>query len=361
MSNIIIGQALSLAITLKVGGRAVSLPADSVVSAQLVAEDGDTTIGPAYPVLPTALGANFANGLVIVEVPASVTATLLAGTVYMLVTAAIGSDDQTWRFPLTVGSDTPEKSALFVRNVDLPKLRGGHLAACAPINASKLSDDYLWDAMVAGENMVQRELSVFLEPTEVFPISKPTPDEIAELNGRPFVVEPGYDVPPDFFSVQKWGALQLRQSLVTEIKRVVVAYPSVPTPIFTVPPEWIFFDAKGGILNIVPGSSSGLSAPLSVFTMQAMAAGYTVPHMLRVRYTAGLTKTHPLYASVRDLALRGAVLRLLHNSFLPQSASVSADGLSQSKSFDVSKYEEQLMSELYSLKQRLKGIVWGVV
>lgn len=358
--SIIVGKAATLTLTLKVAGQVVALPPSAVVTAMLLV--GDTPVTPSVPLSPTAIGANWSAGVVVVEFSAGQTAVLEPGTVTLRVNAAIGDDDQSWSVPIPVSAGGVQRSALFVRDADLPAFRSGRLAAlCGTINTACLSDDYLWELMLEAESAMARDLAVKLQPTEFFPVVGPTPQELAEIGDRPWEIEPGYDCPPNFFSTAQWGITKLRQKLLISIQRVQVVYPSQPTPVFTVPDTWILTDRRGSILQIVPGSSDGLSAPLSVFTLQSMAAGYTVPQMLRVRYTAGLTPDHELYPAVRGLTLRAAAVRVLQNSFIPQSGSISADGLSQSRSMDVSKYQEAIDAEVALLRDRLKGPVWSVL
>ncbi len=354
------GSASTLTVTLKVGGSAVSLPTAAVLEAALYIDNVAAT--PVVNPSPAASGADWAAGVVVVEFSAADTASLVPGTAILTISATIGTDDMDWNFPVTVDEEADGKSALFSRSADLPSFRTGRLAGmCGAVDISGLSDDYLWELMLEAESAMARDLGILLEPTEIFPEGEPTPEQLAEIGDRPYLVEPGYDAPPDFFSTAKWGITKLRQKLLISVQNIQIVYPSQPQPVFTVPQSWILLDRKGSIVQIVPGSSDALSAPLSVFTMQALSAGYTVPQMARIRYTAGLTKDHELYNAVRGLTLRLAAVLLLKNSFIPQSGSISADGLSQSLSMDVSKYQEAIDDEIHKLKDRLKGPIWGVL
>lgn len=356
--SIIVGQAVSLSITLKVGGQVVSLPPAAMVTAMLVLNGQALT--PEVTLSHEAIGANWPAGQVVIEFNAEHTAQLLPGYVHLQITAAIGNDDQTWTLPVKVAQPAEERSKLFSRDGDIASLRAGRLAAmCGSLKVGKVSDDYLWEAMQDSEAAMERDLGIFLSPTEVFPVRGPTEAELAELQGRPFVVEAGYDTPPGFFSVQHWGSVQLRRSPVIKVISAKIVYPSQASPVFTIPNQWLLLDRN--VLQVVPGPTGNDAVPLGVFAAQAMSGGYSVPQMLQVRYQAGLTPEHPLYRNVRDLTLRGAVLRILKNSFIPQSSSISGDGLSQSRSMDVDKFEENLMAEVHALADRLKGPVWAVL
>lgn len=222
-----------------------------------------------------------------------------------------------------------------------------------------LSDELLWDKLVAAEANVAGRLGVPLVPTEVF-TEDPTPAELAALAGAPYIVEPGYDLPPEFFGLQTFGAIMLRMRPVISVRQIRFIYPSTSNVVFTVPPDWIRVDRKYGHVRLYP-SAQIVSAPISVMTLQAMGAGTTIPHMIRVRYSAGLLPTQPEAGDVRDLVLQGAGLRIMQDAHIPQSGSLSADGLSQSISLDVSKSFDDWVGRVAQMKERLLGPVWNVM
>lgn len=224
---------------------------------------------------------------------------------------------------------------------------------------AQFSNDTLWAKILAAEVELAGLLNIPLEPTEVFP-TKPTEADLLALDGRPYIVEVGYDMPPDFFSSGVWGALQLRQRPVLEVKGLSFVYPSLGTSSFNVPLDWIRLDGKYGQIRLFP-TGQVVTAPLSIFVLQAMGQGTNVPHMIRVRYRAGIDASLPEYADIRELVLHGAGLRILQDLHVPQSSSVSADGLSQSESLDVSKGYEDWLARVESVRQRICGPVWGVL
>jgi hypothetical protein len=222
------------------------------------------------------------------------------------------------------------------------------------------SDGSLYRKLLAAEADAARYLSVPLSPTEVFP-DDPTDAELAELDGTPYLVEPGYDLTPDFFSVSSgFGTLLLRTRPILSVRSIKLIYPSFAATVFDIPMEWVRLDRKAGLVKIVPGAGS-INAPLSIFSVQAMAGGYTVPYMIRVRYRAGIDATLPEYYDVRDTVFKMATLRLLQGAFIASSGSISADGLSESLSADVSKFGDDVDHSLDALKQKLLGPVWGVL
>ena len=87
-----------------------------------------------------------------------------------------------------------------------------------------------------------------------------------------------------------------------------------------------------------------------------MGGGGTVPHMIQVRYRAGLENAARDYPDLVDLVQKAAVLRMIEDAFLPQSGSISADGLSRSTSIDAAKYHEQVDARLDRLRDALSGV-----
>ena len=221
------------------------------------------------------------------------------------------------------------------------------------------SDALLWRKLLAAEAEARRKLGVPLEPTLILP-DEPTAAELEALAGKPYIVEPGYDMDADFFSQQSWGSLMLRVRPVIAIESIRFVYPSMGATFFDVPDNWIRLDKKYGQVQIVPGPGAS-SAPISIFSLQAVSSGSRVPHMIRARYTAGIDCNNPENFDVVDIIMQMAVLRVVQDSFTPQSGSISADGLSQSVSADLGKLQEGLDDRLDAMKQKLMGVVWGVL
>lgn len=252
------------------------------------------------------------------------------------------------------------RSAFFTNQVAAAAaMRDGPLGV-AEINQPgllSLPDSYLFQKICAAEAEISRRVGVPLSPTEVF-TRAPTDIEIAALNGGPYIVEPGYALEPGFFTPPHFGYLALRMRPVISISSLVLAYPNQDGATFNVPLSWLRLDPKYGQLHLYP-SAQAISAPLTLFIMQAMGAGYTIPDMIQVRYRAGLQETD--YPDVIDVTLRLALCRILGDAMLPQSASISADGLSQSNSIDVGKLQQEVERQISMLSDNLTGPTWTVL
>lgn len=216
------------------------------------------------------------------------------------------------------------------------------LAAQGAYPAVDLSDDYLWSLLMAAEAQIAQTLKVFLVPTVIFPY-EPTADDLAALSGAPYAEEPGYDYDPGFFEADRWGYIVTRQHPIISVEYVRMAYPSPQQAFYTLPNDWLRLDKKYGHIRMVPASSP-FTAPLGAFLMQAMSAGTTMPSMIQVKYTAGLkdVATDPRWANLVNVIFQQAVLNIINGAFLPNSGSISADGMSESMSVDASKYSDMI-------------------
>lgn len=219
-------------------------------------------------------------------------------------------------------------------------MRRDRLLAAAGVlrKAAKFSDDYLWEKLRVAESEIARTLRVPLVPTQFFPIA-PTEAEISALNGMPWGIDPGYDMGPENNAGDRWGMISVRNKPIIDIQRYRFAYPAVDGMAYDVPLSWLRPDKKYGQISVVPASFS-ISVPLSGIVMQALSGGRTVPLMLQINYTAGLENVARDWPELLDAVKKLAVLKCIEDSFPPQSASVSGDGLSQSMSIDCDKYRE---------------------
>lgn len=235
-------------------------------------------------------------------------------------------------------------SALFpIRLVALAKLRRDRLmmAAAGSMPTVTLSDDYLWDKLQAAESEMAHDLRVPLAPTHFFP-TEPSVDEIAALAGKPWALDPGYDYQPnDFAYNDKWGFIKLRNKPLQSVSRVRFAYPGGPTAHYDLPLDWIRADKKYGQIQFVP-SSTAFAAPLNAFVMQAIGQGRTIPLAIQISYVAGLDNVTANYPELLDAVYKKAALKVVEDAFLPQSGSISADGLSQSMSNDMDKHRDTI-------------------
>lgn len=263
----------------------------------------------------------------------------------------------------TATSDLPLRSLLFSnRFTAVANLRQDTLvvAASGAMPSVVLSDDYLWKKLLAAESEVGHKLRVPLVPTAFFPIA-PTEAQIAALNGQPWGIDPGYDYDPSSFSYNdKWGMIKLRNKPIQSVSRIRFAYPGGPTSEYNLPLDWLRYDAKYGMVQFVP-SSTAFIAPLQSFVMAAIANGRTIPLAIQFSYVAGLANVKADYPELLDAIIKTASLKIIADAFLPQSGSISADGLSQSISNDMDKHYESVDHVLDGLMTAIHGIRVGVM
>lgn len=262
-----------------------------------------------------------------------------------------------------VAPDVVLQTALFDRFNSVREFKVSSLAFLDdsfPVDG--LTDSVVWENMVAAEAEAAHQLRVFLQPTKVLPdSSKQDERDALAAAGTPFVIEDDYDFDPGLWDSTAWGFLPLRQSPVISIESMRLSYPSPSNQILEVPSTWIQLDYKYGQIRIVPaGSVMGLGQ-FSSFLMSTFSAGRMLPGALQLRYTAGLKDAKRDYPDLVNLVKRMAVLRILKNALLPTSSSISADGLSQSTSVDMEKWQDNIDRDLGALRDQIKGIRLGVL
>lgn len=231
------------------------------------------------------------------------------------------------------------------------------------LNVANKPDSVLLGYLKAGAKELERKLKVPLDITEIFS-DEPTPEELTALAGKPYKVEPGYDFEPNFFSVQKMGFLNLRVCPVVSITSIKLIHPSISPLGMDIPISWLRVDKKYGQLHVLPNGVMAITQFISLgaqdFGMR-FGVGYTVPYMIRVHYSAGIDVAGGNYPEVESLIMQMASLQAIKQAFLPQSGSISADGLSESASIDTSKFAAGIDDDIAHLKQSLTGITWGVL
>lgn len=238
------------------------------------------------------------------------------------------------------------------------ELRSSQLALISDsyFDASKLSNDYIYDKLLAAESELEHKLRVFIEPTVVLPDSATQSDIAAlEADGKRYVIDAGYDYDPEFFTGESWGFLSTRHKPIISVESMYFVYPAPQQAVYTIPDSWIRLDRKYGHIRLVPAAQS-FSAPLSAFMMQAMGGGRTIPFMIHVRYIAGIRNIRQEYPEAVSLIKRMCVLGLLKDAMIPQSGSISADGLSQSMSADIGKMSDVIEQSIESLRDTIVGI-----
>lgn len=229
------------------------------------------------------------------------------------------------------------------------------LAANTILPDVHLSDDYLINKMRAAEADAERRLRVFLSPVTVFAY-EPTDQEIADLNGARWEEESAYDYEPSLWSTEDWGYLLLCKSPVIKVESVVLAYPAPTQGFFAVPIDWVRVDKKYGHVRFVPTGSALSIGPLSSFVLSALGGGRNIPAMLRIRYKAGISNVREKYPDLIDVVKKMSVLRIVEDAYLPQSGSISGDGLSQSISVQMDSYHKTIDGAIDTLVQSLHGV-----
>lgn len=229
------------------------------------------------------------------------------------------------------------------------------LTGGAYFKASALSDDYIYGKLLAAEADASRRLRVLFEPTTIF-AGEPTPDEIAAVGTSPWLEESGYDYEPALWNPEDWGYLVLRNPLVSSITSIEFVYPSPVAGTFRMPDSWIRLDKKAGHVRFVPAGASMSVGAFGSMILSMMAGGRNVPQMIKVRYVAGMANAARDYPDLVDLIMKMAVLRIIEDAFVPQSGSISADGLSQSFSADVDKFADTVDRRLGSLQDAIHGV-----
>lgn len=246
---------------------------------------------------------------------------------------------------------------IFNRAEALAELRGDRMVALARTYAPghTFSDDYLWSKLLSAERAVERALRIDLAPREVVPDTA-SDTEVAALTGAGETVirEPGYDYDPELFRGDSWGLIVLRRRPTIRVNSIVFAYPGPGDTIWSVPIDWIRGDKKYGRVNIVPTQSAAV-LPLNSYLLSVMGAGRHVPLMMQIRYRCGIEDVEAQHPDLVDLVKQMAVLGVIDGLFMPQSGSVSADGLSQSLSIDTSKLREALDGKLERFRQDFSG------
>lgn len=341
MTTILAGQAAQFTVTVQANGAPVAIGSASTVTVQLFSADGASSLGAAIPVQSTDDGANWAAGVVGVALDAATTGALPLGSAMLVVSSS--SPACVKRFKLGVESvSAPVHSSLFVKDFVVDELRADRLVAAAStfLAGVTLSDDYLWEKVRAAESEIAHALRVPLVPTKFFP-NDPSPDQLASIGAMPWAIDPAYDYEPGMFYGEEWGFIVMRQKPLVSIDSMIFAYPSMTDGFVTIPQDWIRIDRKYGHLRLVPASPAVFTT-MNAFIMTALAGARSVPFMIQIEYTAGLADAYRDYPELIDVIKKRAVLKLIEDSFAPQSGSISADGLSQSVSADMNAYRETI-------------------
>lgn len=336
MSTIIAGSAAQFTVTVQANGQPVPVTS---ATARVFSMDGKTELITTQTLDGAAPGANWPAGVVAVSFTDTQTATLKPGDIMLVLQGSFGIK----RFRLSVETlFQPTRTSLFIRDIVVDEIRNDRLMAAAAgvLQDVQVSDDYLWDKVRAAESEMAHTLRIPLVPTRIFP-KPPTQEQIDALDGMAWEVESSPDYMPDMFERDKWGYIVTRQRPIISIESMRFVYPTEQNGFYDIPVQWLSVDSKYGHIRIVPTSNAVLTG-LAGFTMMNIAGGRTIPSMVQLTYTAGLTDVENKYPELIDAIKKKAVLKVVADAYLPQSGSISGDGLSESLSVDMAKYHEAI-------------------
>ncbi|HET8550861.1 MAG TPA: hypothetical protein VFM97_00105 [Gammaproteobacteria bacterium] len=247
------------------------------------------------------------------------------------------------------------------KNATVQEMRGDRLVAAAAtyFPDANLSDDYIYNKVLAAEADAEHRLRVYFEPVEMVPEGwDPAVTQQYDDDGIRWEEEPAYDWDPDFFRASQWGFIATRNRPIIAVHEFRFVYPSTYESMYEFPINWIKLDKKYGHIRVVPTGNT-TTLPLNAWLLSVFSGGRMVPHMVQIKYTAGLKNAARDYPDLIDLIKRMAVLRILEDQFIPTSGSMSVDGISQSLSTDTQKYKDIADKRLKTLRDQIHGIRVG--
>lgn len=357
MTTIFVGQTEPLIVQVVVNGQPVSIDPDASISAQLLSPDGQTVLAQSVQCVSTTPGADFINGYVAVQFQQKDVDNLPVGGSMLVLTSSLSFVVK--RFWVNIEQiNVPERSQLFVKDFVVDELRQNALILLAQslFPTVNLTDDYIWSKVLAGEASIEHMLRVPLVPTQFFP-AEPTPDQIAALPANmPWRIDPPYDSDPSAFEGDKWGFIKTNNRPIQSVQLMRYVYPSPVDGLFDIPGDWLRIDPKYGEIRVVPTSLT-IAFPLAAFMISAASSGRTVPQMIQLTYVAGIANAWKEYPDLIDVIKKKAILLIIQDAFLPQSGSISADGLSQSLSVDLLKYNDIIETIINGPKGQNGGLM----
>lgn len=334
MSPILAGSVAAPVVLVQQDGAPVPV---TEAAAAVFSMDGRTELVAQKTLTGTDAGASWGDGKVAVPLTGTETGALPAGDVLLVLVGSFGIR----RYRLVVETlSIGTRTSLFIRDIVVDEIRRDRLMAAAAgiLQDVKVSDQYLWDKVRAAEAEMAHTLRVPLVPTRYFPI-QPTQAELDALAGMAWEVDPGYDYDPGMFQGDKWGYLVTRHRPILSVQYMRFCYPSQENGFFDVPAEWLRVDSRVGHIRMIP-ASAGILVGSAGFALSTLINRRSVPDMVQIAYTAGLRDAAADYPELLDAIKKKAVLKVVADAYLPQSGSISADGLSQSMSVDMTKYSD---------------------
>lgn len=201
-----------------------------------------------------------------------------------------------------------------------------------------LSDEALYKKILQAENTVKNRLRICLEPTIIFP--QPTgcltDEQLDCLDGQAYEIEPGYDWDPTMFQTDRWGFIATNKKPVIEVLDYRIIYTDAQDSLFNIPLTWIRLDRQYGHVRLVPTGNMAMVA-LQTSLLPLFAVSRLIPNGARLKYKAGFKDVFQEQPDLVAFIFRQAMANALKDLWIPSSGSISADGLSQSSSFDINK------------------------
>ncbi|EDY2030030.1 hypothetical protein GTB64_004472 [Salmonella enterica] len=331
----------TIRVTVLQEGAAVALAPDDEVLYNVLDQRGNALLAGFQNATSDAPGANWAKGMVSVTIDAKSDPAKFEDYKQLMLVVRF-RDGQHIEQLNVLKENELIRSQLFVRDMAVPDMRRDQLlvAASGAMREVKLSDEYIWQKLRAAESEIAHKLRILLTPHQVFP-NEPTEEEIAALKGMPYMVETPYDYSPHMYDRDKWGYFVTRQRPIISVQRLRFVLPSQDSQYFDIPLDWLKLDEKYGHVRLLPSTNASLVTS-SMLGFTALTWQSIIPNMLNLTYQAGIKDAWNDYPELIDAIKKMAVVKILTDLFLPQSGSISADGLSESMSTDISKYQEQI-------------------
>jgi hypothetical protein len=202
-----------------------------------------------------------------------------------------------------------------------------------PITKAEMPDRILWARIREAEDQFEKSLSLRFRPTRI--VSEPLVEDDRSTYDE---VEVAKDYDVFMYDAYRWGYLDLRSSPVTKVNAVQFAYPNRSALSFNIPVSWIRVDSAFGSLRIVPDHHIAL-ANFQSYMLSIFAHGRGVPQSIYVDYEVGAppewwaAKHSDLLDAIMLMGSSEIIRRIaIHKAQVGTSISISADGLSQSRS-----------------------------
>ena len=241
------------------------------------------------------------------------------------------------------------------------------MGAANYLPASLLSnDDLLWNYLLQAEAQAEQQLNVFFGAVQVVPDDAPQSEiDALEAAGTRYVTEAAYDFEGDMFYPDKFGFIALGHQPVQAVNSVTIITPTPFLSDIDIPQDWIRLNKKYGQLRFYPSTSE--VTILNNYGLGFMN-GATFPNAVKVRYVTGIINADGsvpssyagIYPNLTMLVNKMAGMSMLQSSFPASSGSISADGLSQSKSIDMDKWQDGINQLIYGPKGSNGGLYTAI-